>query len=135
MHRRQVYAVCANLSAARKRAKSRGALAFRRLAAALIAATKRFDSAQAALHAIERMRVLPTPSIALKQSTLRAGLHAGGDDARTARERGYKPRPQEPHSLRGQVCLEITSLDERDSRLVPETGTNVRGTSPYRRRA
>ena len=26
-------------------------------------------------------------------------VNAGGDDARTARERGYKPRPQEPHSL------------------------------------
>jgi len=46
---------------------------------------------------------------------LRAGHHAGGDDARTARERGYKPRPQEPLSLRDQVCLEITSLGERDS--------------------
>ena len=102
--------VAACQCAGRGSALFRGALAFRRLAAALIAATERFDSAQAALHAIERMRVLPTPSIALKQSTLRAGLHAGGDDARTARERGYKPRPQEPHSLRNQVCLEITSL-------------------------
>ena len=96
---------------ARKRAKSRGALAFRRSTAALVAATERCDSAQAALHAIERMRALPTPLIALKQSTLRAGRRAGGDDARTARERGYKPRPQEPPSLRDQVCLEITSLD------------------------
>ncbi len=58
---------------------------------------------------------IPAPSLALKQSTLRAGPHAGGDDARTARERGYKPRPQEPLSLRDQVCLEITSLGERDS--------------------
>ena len=96
---------------ARKRAKSRGALAFRRSTAALVAATERFDSAQAALHAIERMRALPTPLIALKQSTLRTGRRAGGDDARTARERGYKPRPQEPLPLRDQVCLEITSLD------------------------
>ena len=95
---------------ARKRIQ-RDALAFRRSTAALVAATERFDSAQAALLAIERMRALPTPSIALKQSTLRAGLHAGGDDARTAREQGYKPRPQEPLSLRDQVCLEITSLE------------------------
>ena len=27
----------------------------------------------------------------------------------------YKLRPQEPHSLRDQVCLEITTLNERDS--------------------
>jgi hypothetical protein len=60
-------------------------------------------------------RRYPAPPIALKRSTPLAGPNAGGDDARTARERGYKPRPQEPHSLRDQVCLEITSLDERDS--------------------
>jgi hypothetical protein len=55
-------------------------------------------------------RALPAPPIALKRGTPRAGRNAGGIDARTARERGYKPRPQEPHSLRNQVCLEITSL-------------------------
>jgi hypothetical protein len=38
--------------------------------------------AQAALHASKRMRALPAPSLALKQSTLRAGPNAGGDDAR-----------------------------------------------------
>ena len=37
-------------------------------------------------------------------------INVGGDDARTARERGDKPRPQEPHSLRVQVCLEATPL-------------------------
>jgi hypothetical protein len=36
--------------------------------------------------------------IALKRGTPRAGRTAGGNDARTARERGYKPRPQQPHS-------------------------------------
>ena len=106
----------------------RGALAFRRSAAALAPASERQDSAQAALHASGRMQALPAPSIALKRGTSRSGPNAGGHsslhlrklrtlvcDARTARERGYKPRPQEPHSLRDQVCLEITSLyDERD---------------------
>ena len=77
----------------------RGALAFRRFAAALIAAIERCDSVQAVLHAIERTQALPAPSIALKRSTPRAGRNTGGNDARTARERGYKPRPQEPHSL------------------------------------
>jgi hypothetical protein len=48
-------------------------------------------SAQAALHATKRMRALPAPSIALKRSTSHAGRNAGGDDARTARERLAKP--------------------------------------------
>jgi hypothetical protein len=76
---------------------------------------ERFDSAQAALHASERMRALPAPSFALKRGTSHTGHNAGGDDARTARERGYKPRPREPHSLHVQVCLENTPFDERDS--------------------
>ena len=36
--------------------------------------------------------------IALKRGTPRAGHSTGGNDAQAARERGYKPRPQEPHS-------------------------------------
>ena len=92
----------------------RSALAFRRSTAALVAATERFDSAQAVLHAIKRMRALPAPPIALKRSTPRAGLNAGGDDARTARERGYKPRPQEPHSLhQSAVTGRRPSISER----------------------
>ena len=78
--------------------------------AALVAASERRNSAQATLRANERMRALPTPSLPLKQGTLRSGRDAGGDDARTARERSHKLRPQEPHSLRDQVCLEITTL-------------------------
>jgi hypothetical protein len=82
---------------ARQRAY-RSPLAFRRSAAALVAATERSDSAQAVLHANERTQALPAPSVALKRSTPRAGRNPGGNDAQAARERGYKPRPQEPHS-------------------------------------
>jgi hypothetical protein len=74
-------------------------LAFRRSTAALAKATERFGSARAALHAKERTRALPAPSITLKRSTPRPGRSAGGVDARAARERGYEPRPQEPHPL------------------------------------
>ena len=74
-------------------------LAFRRSTAALAGAIERSSSAQAALHAVERMRALSAPSIALKPNTWRPGRNAGWVDARAARERGYKPRPQEPHSL------------------------------------
>ena len=63
-------------------------------------ATECFYSAQAALHAIQRARALPAPSIALKPSTWLAGRHAGGDDARTARERSVSLRSQEPLPLR-----------------------------------
>jgi hypothetical protein len=97
MHRRQACAVCANPSAARKRVQ-RDALASRRSTAALVAATERFDSAQAVLRAIKTRRH-GLRFCALKRSTPRAGRNAGGTVAWTARERGYKPRPQEPHSL------------------------------------
>jgi hypothetical protein len=91
--------------------RSRRPLAFRRFATVLARASERSGSAQAVLRATgKQTRVLPAPPIALKRGTPRAGRNAGRIDARTARERGYKPRPQEPHSLRNQVCLEITSL-------------------------
>ena len=63
---------------------------------------ERCDSAQAALDATGRARALPAPSIALKPSTWLAGRHAGGDDARTARERSVSFRPRGPLSLRLQ---------------------------------
>jgi hypothetical protein len=94
-------------------ARCRGPLAFRRSTAALARATERSNSARAALRAKERTQALPAPSIALKRSTPRPGHSAGGDDARTARERGYKPRPQEPHSLhRSAVAGDVPSMSE-----------------------
>ena len=85
----------------------RGPLAFRRSAAALAPASERQDSAQAALHAKHDAKALPPLKIALKQGTRAQVVMPAGHsslsellcDARTARERGYKPRPQEPHSL------------------------------------
>jgi hypothetical protein len=66
--------------------------------------------------------------IALKRCTSHAGRCAGGDDVRTARERGYKPRPQEPHSLHRSAVTGRRPLDERDSAAnVSETVTNVNG--------
>ena len=46
--------------------------------AALARTSERSSSAQAVLHAIDRTRALPAPSIALKQGTLHAGRNAGG---------------------------------------------------------
>jgi hypothetical protein len=102
-----------------------GALTFRRSTVALVAATERFDSAQAVLRAKERTQALSAPSIALKRSTPRAGRHAGGNDARTARERGYKPRPQEPHPLhQSAVTGRRPSMSEHSS--VTDNGTPVK---------
>jgi hypothetical protein len=97
---------------ARQRSQ-RGPLAFRRSAAALAPASERQDSAQAALHAKHDAKALPPLRIVLKRGTSHPGRDAGGHSslhwrklrklvcaARTARERGYKPRPHEPHSLR-----------------------------------
>ena len=89
-------------------------------------ATECFDSAQTALRASERTRALPAPSIALKPSTWLAGRHAGGDDARTARVRGYEPRPREPHSLRFRDRLEKRPSTSEIRGLVTEIGTNVK---------
>jgi hypothetical protein len=111
VHRRQVYAVCVNPSAVRKRSQ-REPLAFRRSTAALVQRPNALTQVQAALHANERERALPAPSIALKPGIWRAGRNAGGHSslhwrklrtlvcaARTARERRVSRRPREPHSL------------------------------------
>jgi hypothetical protein len=92
IHRRQACAVCATYLLA-------GPLAFRRSAAALAPASERQNSAQAALHAKHDAKALPPLRIALKRSTSHPGRDAGGVDTQAARERGYKPRRQEPHSL------------------------------------
>jgi hypothetical protein len=84
--------------AARQRAL-RSPLASRRSTAALAPASERQDSAQAALHASGRSGRYPRHRSRFKRSTSRAGPNAGGVDTQAARERGHKPRPQEPHSL------------------------------------
>jgi len=90
------------------------------------------DSVQAALHANERERALPAPSIALKPSTWLAGRHAGGDDARTARERSVSLRPQEPPSLPSVEYPRPKGplIRERGSRLLSYCGTKVNGNAP-----
>jgi len=72
-------------------------------------------------------QALPAPSFALKRSTPRPGHTAGGDDARTARERGYKSRPQEPHSLHVPGVSRGHAPHERDSQTVTEIETKVKG--------
>jgi hypothetical protein len=61
---------------ARQRAL-RSPLAFRRFAAALVAASERRNSAQAVLRATERTRALPAPSIALIAAAFVQGATCG----------------------------------------------------------
>ena len=93
---KQVYAVCATHLLARQRAL-RSPLAFRRFAAALVAASERPDSAQAVLHATKDAKALPSPSSRLSGAPRAPVVLPAGTMPETAREQGYKPRPQEPH--------------------------------------
>ncbi len=45
-----------------------------------------------------------------RDCTSRTGRSTGVSDARSRPGAGYKPRPQEPHSLCLQACLRKTSL-------------------------
>ncbi len=75
--------------------------------------------------------VTHTPSIALKRSTPRPGRSAGGDDAQTARERGYEPRPQEPHSLhRSAVAGDVPSMSETCIRNTNGDDSQRKGDAP-----
>src|SRR5215470_5222608 len=56
--------------------------------------------AQAALHASENYGRYPHHHSCLSEAPRAPVAIAGGDDARTARERGDKPRSQEPHPPR-----------------------------------
>jgi len=90
----------------------------------------------AELRGLEELRYLRL-FIALKRCTSHAGRHAGGDDARTARERGYKPRPQEPHSPHRSAVTGRRPFDERDSAAnasEPVTDVNGNVTHGSRRR-
>jgi hypothetical protein len=82
-------------------------LASRRSTAALATPMKAMAQPQAALRAIhaERRCYLRLGSRS-QRCTSHAGHNAGWSMPRTARERGYEPRPQEPHSLRFKDRLE-----------------------------
>jgi hypothetical protein len=55
----------------------------------------------------------PPHAVPVQRSTSRAGHSAGRTDARAAWERGYKPRPREPHSLHRSAVTGRRPFDER----------------------
>jgi hypothetical protein len=106
--RRHVCAVLRKPSAARLRATNAslsriirlsGALAFRRSTAAFVAGRTLSARSRPRFTRSGGRGRYPKPLTALKPSTWLAGLNAGGDDARTARERSVWLRPREPPSL------------------------------------
>jgi hypothetical protein len=81
---------------------------------------ERQSSIRAALHAN------PDRGLPLKRGTSHAGRNAGGVVARTARERGYEPRPQAPYPPRQlAVTGDVPSWAGR--LYVTETETDVNG--------
>ena len=55
----------------------------------------------------------PPSAVPVQRGTSRAGHSAGRSDARAARERGYKPRPREPHSPhQSAVTGDVPSMGE-----------------------
>ncbi len=75
----------------------RDALAFRRSTAALAGQLNATGLSPGRASRSRCTKALPSPPTTLKRSTSRAARSSGGVDARTAREQGYEPRPQEPH--------------------------------------
>ena len=75
------------------------------------------------------MRALPAPSIALKRSTSHAGRNAGGDDARTARERLAKP-PAGTTLAPPSDRIRISPSDERAGMLCNWNGDGCQGAVP-----
>jgi hypothetical protein len=67
----------------------------------------------------------PQPSLALKQGTLRPGRNAGGDDARTARERVTNPRAGTALAPPPGVPSRWRPLVSEIRRCITETGTYV----------
>ena len=62
---------------------------------------------------LRRAGYCPPSAVPVQRGTSRTGRVAGRSDARTARARGYEPRPQEPHPLRRSAVTGDVP-DERD---------------------
>jgi hypothetical protein len=101
-HRRQVYAVCAHLI---RRVRSPAGVPPRLLG-------RRANASFRLRHALPGTRS-PCPSPATWSQTGRNAGRAFSPKPPGAR---HNPRPQAPHSLHDQVCLQITSLIERDEK-------------------
>jgi len=126
VHRRQVYAVCVTYLLTRQRAY-RSPLAFRRSAAALVAATERSDSAQAVLHAMKcegvtfafgsRLSGAPRAPVVLPAGTMPGPPESGV----TSPARSNRTRP-----IQRLSPVDVPEVGEIRM-IVAQTGTDVNG--------
>ena len=77
--------------------KIRRGLASRRSTAALATQINAMAQPRPGFLGRAAKRALPAAAVPVQRGTSRTGRNAGRLDTRTAREQGYKPRPQEPH--------------------------------------
>src|SRR5580698_9377666 len=68
----------------------------------------------------------PPSAVPVQRGTSRTGHCAGRLDTRAARERGYKPRPREPHSLHQSVVTGDVPSTSEICWFVTEIGTYVK---------
>jgi hypothetical protein len=73
-------------------------------------------------------RYPPNP-VPVQRCTSRTGHNAGRSDARTARERGYKPRPQEPHPPHRSAVTGRRPFDGRECRNIFLSVTSIKRVS------
>jgi hypothetical protein len=112
----------------RGRAPCAGALASRRSTAALATQINAMAQPRPRFARNSGQRRYLRHESRLQRCTSRAGHYAGRVDAQTARERGYKPRPQEPHSPHQSAVTGRRPFDERDSmRLSNGSGDGCQG--------
>jgi hypothetical protein len=108
--------------------KTRRGLASRRSTAALATPIKAVAQSRPCFLGRAAAGVTCRYAVPVQRGTPRAGHNAGRSDARTAREQGYEPCPQEPHPPPSIGRHRLTSLRRMDGDYVTIPGTSVNDT-------
>ena len=110
--------------------KTRRGLASRRSTAALATPIKAMAQSRPCFLGRAAAGVTCRDAVPVQRGTPRAGHNAGRSDARTAREQGYEPCPQEPHPPPSIGRHRLTSLRRTDRMQVSIAVTNVKALVP-----
>jgi hypothetical protein len=105
--------------------KTRRGLASRRSTAALATPIKAMAQSRPCFLGRAAAGVTCRDAVPVQRGTPRAGHNAGRSDARTAREQGYEPCPQEPHPPSSIGRHRLTSLRRMDGDYVTVSRTSV----------
>ena len=111
--------------------KTRRGLASRRSTAALATPIKAVAQSRPCFLGRAAAGVTCRYAVPVQRGTPRAGHNAGRSDARTAREQGYEPCPQEPHPPPSIGRHRLTSLRRTDGDYVTISGTFVNDISIF----